>query len=367
MKTVMILGNHHVVLYNFRKELIERLIKEKFRVIAVLPQTPETKKLEELGCEVIDVPVDRRSTNPITDFKLFMKYRRLLKKKKPDIVYTYTIKPNIYGGMACRLSKIPYLVNITGLGNAMEGEGALQKLTSFLYRIALKQADCIFFQNEMNRDVFRKRNISGKSEELLPGSGVNLEHFSYMEMPKKETIEFLYISRVMKEKGIDQYLEAAEIIRSKYPQTRFHILGFCEEEYGERLKDLQEQGIVEYNGMQDDVRIFLKEAHCLVHPSYYPEGMSNVCLEAAACGRAVITTKRYGCKETVEDGVTGYLVDERNIQQLVEKMENFILLSAEEKEQIGRKGRKKMEQEFDREQIVDAYMKRTYNILRLEV
>ena len=175
--------------------------------------------------------------------------------------------------------KVPYLVNITGLGSAMEGEGLLQKLTSFLYRIAVKKADCVFFQNEMNRQVFEKRNIHGRDEELLPGSGVNLEHFSYMEMPSGERTEFVYISRVMKEKGIEEYLSAAKILRKKYPDTRFHILGFCEEEYEERLKVLQEKGIIEYHGMQEDVRVFLKRTHCLVHPSFYPEGMSNVCLE----------------------------------------------------------------------------------------
>lgn len=359
MKTVVILGNHHVVLYNFRKELIERLISENYRVITALPYTKEVEKLRKLGCEIVDIPVARRGTNPITDLKLFLQYRKLLQKEKPDMVYTYTIKPNIYGGMACRLLKIPYLVNITGLGSAMEGDGFLQKVTSFLYRFAMKKADCIFFQNEMNRQVFEKRSIHGKAEQLLPGSGVNLEHFSYMEMPQKENIEFVYISRVMREKGIEQYLETADVIRKKYPNTRFHILGFCEEEYEERLKNLQEQGIIEYHGMQEDVRVFLKEAHCLVHPSYYPEGMSNVCLEAAACGRAVITTKRSGCMETVDDGVTGYLVEEKSAEQLTEAVERFILLSEIEKCEMGQKARQKMEREFDREQIVSAYMERT--------
>ncbi len=362
MKTVVILGNHHVVLYNFRKELIERLIEENYRVVTALPYTKEVEKLRGLGCEIADIPVARRGTNPITDFKLFLQYRKLLKKEKPDIVYTYTIKPNIYGGMACRLLKIPYLVNITGLGSAMEGEGILQKITSFLYRLAMKKAECIFFQNEMNRQVFEKRKIHGKAEQLLPGSGVNLEHFSYMEMPQKENIEFVYISRVMKEKGIEQYIGAADVIRKKYPNTRFHILGFCEEEYEEKLKNLQEQGVIEYHGMQEDIRVFLKKAHCLVHPSYYPEGMSNVCLEAAACGRAVITTKRFGCKETIDDGITGYLVDEKDTSQLTQAIERFILLSDEEKEQMGQRARAKMEREFDRNQIVDAYIKRTTSI-----
>lgn len=363
MKTIVILGNHHVVLYNFRRELIERLKKEGFRVVTALPYTKEAQKLEELGCEIADIPVARRSKNPWKDFKLFFQYMKLLKKEKPCMVYTYTIKPNIYGGMACRFLHIPYLVNITGLGNAMEGEGYLQKFTSFLYRIAMKNADCIFFQNEMNRQVFANRHIHGKAEALLPGSGVNLEHFSYMEMPEQEAIEFVYISRVMREKGIEQYLEAATMIREKYPNTKFHILGFCEEEYEERLKGLQEEGLIAYHGMQEDIRIFLKKAHCLVHPSYYPEGMSNVCLEAAACGRAVITTKRPGCRETVEDGVTGYLVDERDAKQLAERMEQFILLSKENKASMGHSARCKMEKEFDRQQIVDAYLEKTSKII----
>lgn len=359
MKKIVILGNHHVVLYNFRKELIQRLIADGYKVITALPYTKEAEKLRDLGCEIVDIGVERRGTNLITDLKLFWQYYKLLRKEKPDMVYTYTIKPNIYGGMACRVMKVPYLVNITGLGSAMEGEGLLQKLTSFLYRIAVKKADCVFFQNEMNRQVFEKRNIHGRDEELLPGSGVNLEHFSYMEMPSGERTEFVYISRVMKEKGIEEYLSAAKILRKNYPDTRFHILGFCEEEYEERLKVLQEKGIIEYHGMQEDVRVFLKRAHCLVHPSFYPEGMSNVCLEAAACGRAVITTLRYGCKETVEDGITGYLVEEQNTEQLIDRMETFIKLPYEEKVKMGCSARAKMKREFDRNHVVDVYIERT--------
>lgn len=359
MKKIVILGNHHVVLYNFRKELIQRLIRNGYQVIAVLPYVKEAEKLRDLGCELVDIPVERRGTNPIKDFELFLRYYKLLRKQRPDMVYTYTIKPNIYGGMACRFLKVPYLINVTGLGSAMEGDGILQKITSCLYRMAVKKADCVFFQNEMNRQVFEERNIRGKATELLPGSGVNLEYFSYTEMPSSDKTEFVYISRVMKEKGIEQYLDAAEIVRKKYPETCFHILGFCEERYEEKLKDLQEKGVIEYHGMQDDVRKYLRHIHCLVHPSFYPEGMSNVCLEAAASGRAVITTRRYGCRETVDDGVTGYLVDEQNTEQLIDRIEKFILLPYEEKVQMGRAARNKMKQEFDRTRVVEAYMKRT--------
>lgn len=354
MKKVVILGNHYVVIYNFRKELIQKLIEEGYEVIAALPCVPEAEKIAQLGCRLVDIPVSRRGTNPVADFKLYRQYRKLLKKERPDAVLTFTIKPNIYGGMASRMLKIPYLVNITGLGSAMEGEGLLQKLTSCMYRVAMKKAGCIFFQNEMNRQLFEKRNIHGMDARLLAGSGVNLEHFSYMDMPAEDTIRFIYISRVMKEKGIEQYLATA--IREKYPNTEFHILGFCEEEYEERLHALQEEGIIRYHGMQEDVRKYLKDVHCLIHPSYYPEGMSNVCLEAAACGRAVITTKRPGCMETVEDGKTGYLVEERNVEQLVEAVERFICLKEEDRQRMGKDARQKMEREFDRQQIVDAYM-----------
>lgn len=358
MKTIVILGNHHVVIYNFRKELIQKLIEEGYRVVCALPVTKEAEKIRELGCQLVHIPVARRGTNPITDWKLFQSYKALLKREKPDMVFTFTIKPNIYGGMAARMCHVPYIVNITGLGSAMEGEGILQKITTTLYKTAMKKADCIFFQNAMNQQVFHNRNIHGKSEALLPGSGVNLEHFSYLPMPQMDTIQFVYISRVMREKGIDQYLEAASFIKKKYPNTKFHILGFCEEEYDDLLNILQDRGIIEYHGMQEDVRIFLKEIHCLIHPSFYPEGMSNVCLEAAACGRAVITTKRPGCVETVTDGVTGFLVEERDADGLKEAIERFILLPDKEKLAMGKAAREKMVKEFDRKLVVDAYLQR---------
>ena len=358
MKKIVILANHYVVIYNFRKELVEDLVKKGYEVVVALPRVAEAEKIEQLGCRIVDIPVSRRSTNPITDFKLFLAYQRLLKKEKPDWVFTYTIKPNIYGGFACRLQKTPYLVNITGLGSAMEGEGTLQKVTSFLYRVAMRNAECIFFQNEMNREIFKVRNIHGKTECLLPGSGVNLEHFQYMEMPQDDIINFVYISRVMKEKGIEEYLSVAERVKGKYPNTQFHILGFCEEHYEERLRELQDRNIIIYHGMQQDVKAYLKDMHCLIHPSFYPEGMSNVCLEAAACGRAVITTKRPGCKETVWDGVTGFLVEEQSVEQLEEAVEKFLHLSRNEKEKMGENARTKMEKEFDRKKVVEEYTSR---------
>lgn len=356
MKRILLIGNHDIVIYNFRKELIERLLEEKFEVYIALPYGNKVDLLVEMGCHFINLPIDRRGTNPIKDFSLLMKYIKTLKKIKPDIVLTYTIKPNIYGGIACRIMKTPYISNITGLGSAVESNRILQRITVFLYKIAFKKVRCVFFQNTENQQFFVDRNIACLAHRLIPGSGVNLEHFQYLEYPSDDTIEFLFIARVMKEKGIDQYLETAEYITSKYPNTKFHVLGFCEEAYEATLKELSDKNIIHYHGLQSDVRVFLQRSHCTIHPSYYPEGMSNVLLESEACGRPVITTNRSGCKETVDNERTGYIFEARNVGDLIDKVEKFILLSNDEKKQMGINARKKVEKEFDRKIVIDAYI-----------
>jgi glycosyltransferase involved in cell wall biosynthesis len=355
MKRVLILANSDVGLYKFRKELIEEIVKVH-EVYISLPSGEFVQPLQDIGCKFIDTSINRRGTNPITDLKLFWKYINIIKKVKPSIVLTYTIKPNVYGGLACRLTKTPYLVNITGLGTALENSGILQKITLFLYQIAIKKAKCVFFQNKENESFLTSR-ITIKNYKLLPGSGVNLNYYSLQDYPLSKNIHFLFIARVMKEKGIDQYLDAAKYIRRKYPNTVFHILGFCEDAYEEKLKILQEQGIIKYHGMQKDVREFHRFSHCTIHPTYYPEGMSNVLLESAACGRPIITTNRSGCREIVDHGVNGFLVEQQNSQDLIQKIELFLSLSNESKRKMGIAGRIKVENEFDRQIIVNEYLK----------
>jgi len=288
----------------------------------------------------------------------------MIKKVKPDLVLTYTIKPNIYGGLICKLMNVPYLTNITGLGTAVENSGSLQKLTLLLYRLSLKKASCIFFQNTENADFFNKKGIIKGKQRLIPGSGVNLGYYKVLDYPNEKTINFLFISRVMKQKGIDNYLDAAEYIRGKYQNVKFYILGFCEEDYEEKLKRFEEKGIIQYLGMQKDVREFYKISHCTIHPTYYPEGMSNVLLESAACGRPIITTNRSGCREIVDDGVNGFLIEQQNSQDLIEKIEKFLELSYEEKRQMGLNGRSKVENEFDRKIVIGAYLEEIKEALR---
>lgn len=363
-KKVLILVNHDVVIYNFRKELVERLLSDGYQVIISSPYGERIEDLISMGCYYIETSISRHGTNIIQDLKLLYNYKKIIKDIKPTVVLTYTIKPNIYGGMACKELNIPYIANVTGLGSALENKGVLQRITIIMYKIAFKKIDCIFFQNTENRQFFIENNITIDRHELIPGSGVNLEQFHILDYPPEETIEFTFISRIMKEKGIDQYIEAAEYIRNKYPNTQFHICGFCEEAYEEKLYKLAERGVIRYHGMQRDVRVILKKTHCTIHPTYYPEGMSNVLLESAASGRPVITTNRSGCREIVDDEINGFIVEKQNSKDLIKKIEKFIVLSYEDKKQMGSAGRKKISKEFNRQIIVEAYMDKIYKVKR---
>lgn len=362
MARVLILANSDGGLYKFRKELIQKLIK-KYEVYISLPNGDFIPKLQELGCKFIETPISRRGTNPVTDFKLLMKYKGIIKNIKPDVVLTYTIKPNIYGGITCRMVNLPYISNITGLGSAVESGGLMQKITLNLYKIALKNAGCIFFQNRENREFFKKKKVINSKHRLIPGSGVNLEDYPLLSYPPDDIIHFMFIGRVMKAKGIDQYLDAASYIIKKHPDTRFHVVGYCEEAYEDKLKEMQQKDIVHYHGMQSDVRDFYRISHCTIHPTYYPEGLSNVLLESAASGRPIITTNRSGCRETVHDGVNGYLVEQKNSQDLIDKVEKFLGLSFGDKKAMGMAGRRKVEDNFDRQIVIDAYMEEIENVI----
>lgn len=349
------IANNDVGLYNFRKELLDSLIKEGYEVAILLPEGDRIAQLQSMGCAFYELPIDRRGTNPIKDFRLFIRIRKMLMQIQPDIVLTYTIKPNVYGGMSARMLHIPYVANITGLGTAVEYPGILQFITIHMYRIALKKAQCVFCQNAENMEFVKNRKLAGGIIRLLPGSGVNLQHFTYQEYPDDETLKFVFISRIMKEKGINEYLGAAEALKKKYPKIQFHICGFCEEEFEDRLKKLQQEEVIIYHGMIQDVRVVLKDMHCVVLPSYH-EGMSNVLLEAAATGRPLIATDVAGCRECLEDGKSGFLVRAGSTEDLIDRMESFIKLSFDERMKMGLESRQRAERLFDRKQIIDIYM-----------
>lgn len=357
MSKIVILTNSITGLRSFRLEVMKKFRDEGHSVAIYCPLHKETEEFTEIGCQVKFVKnIERRGTSIKTDIKLFLEYFRILGKEKPDMVFTYTIKPNIYGALACAVRGIPCAPNITGLGSAVENGGKMQKLTVLLYKLGFVRVKKVFFQNQENMDFFVRKKIALGKHELLPGSGVNLEKFQLLPYPEKDTVEFAFISRIMKEKGADQYLEAAEIIREKHPETVFHVCGGCEEAYQEKLNSLHEKGIINYHGRLRDIREIHKEIHCTIHPTYYPEGMSNVLLESCASGKAIITTNRSGCREIVDDGINGYIVEQKNTEDVIAKIEKFLSLTFEERKKMGMCGREKVEKEFDRNIVIDKYM-----------
>lgn len=358
---ILILANNDVGLYKFRKELIEALLKEH-EVHISLPYGEFVDDMVELGCIYHNVEFDRHGTNPIKELGQISYYKKLLKSIKPNVVLTYTIKPNIYGGMACAAVKVPYFCNITGLGTAIENLGIMQKISLTLYRLGLKKARKVFFQNQQNLDFMLKHKVVKSNYHLLPGSGVNLNNFTLMDYPNEQTnINFLFIGRVMKDKGIDEFLSMSKQIKSKYQCTSFDIIGMIDGDYEDTINTAVSEGYINYHGLQSDVKPFVQKSHCVVLPSYH-EGMANVLLEAAASGRPVIATDIAGCRETFDDGVSGFSCEPKSAESLIGAVEKFITIPYEQKKEMGIAGRKKVEQQFDRQIVINAYLKEINNL-----
>ncbi len=362
MKKVLILANSASGLYDFRNELLQALLKE-YEVHVSLPDEETVPQLAEEGCHVHHTSLDRRGMNPVRDFGLFLSYWKLIGKIKPDVVLTYTIKPNIYGNLCCRLKRIPYIVNITGLGSVFENGGMIQKLVVFLYKVALKKASCVFFQNQRNQEIFEQCGIQGKKTRLVPGSGVNLDRHAFEEYSsKEEKMIFLYVGRVMKEKGIEELLYAAKAVCKDHQQVLFRLVGNYEDDYKDIITQYEKEGILELIGYQKEIHPYYKEAAAVLMPSYH-EGMSNVILEASATGRPILASRIPGCQEGFEDGVTGIGFPARDRDALLAALRQFLEISHEERAQMGKEARKKMEREFDRKLVVDAYMEEIQNIM----
>lgn len=356
-KTILLLTNNDVGLYKFRKELLMKLISLEWIIYVVLPKGEYFDQLQKIGCKCIDVAIDRRGINPIKDFCLFFRYLRLVKQIIPTVVLTYTIKPNIYGGIACRLSKKTYLANITGLGTSIENPGVLQRFVLQLYRIGVNGSRCTFFQNKNNMDYMVAYKVGGKKKCLLPGSGVDLQSHYYRKYPSTEAnISFISIMRIMRDKGIEEFLECAKQIKPQYPFTNFVLVGdYDDESYREQVERTHAEGIIEYLGYRNDIDELIAQNHCLINPSYH-EGMSNVLLEAAACGRPVIASQVSGCVETFDEGISGFGFEVCNTAALVECVERFINLPYEQKISMGVAGRCKVEKSFDRNIVISAYV-----------
>lgn len=362
---VLVLANFGMGLHNFRKELLEKLVEQDVEVFLSFPRDEYVPKLEKIGCNFLDTKIDRRGTNPFKDIKLFIQYIKRIKKIKPDVVLTYTIKPNVYGGLVCRMLNVPYISNITGLGSSIENEGLIQKITLNLYKHSLKETSCVFFQNEVNQNFFQNNNIVNGKTRLIPGSGVNLNEHRFEQYPiSDERIDFLFIGRLMKAKGILELLDAAKKVKGMHPHVHFNLVGGSEENFNEKLNELEKQQIIKYHGQQENVHSFIKDSHATILPSYH-EGLANVLLESASTGRPVLASRIPGCIETFEEDKTGIGFEAKNTESLYEAIMKFIELPYKEKKEMGLAARMKMEREFDRKIVINAYIEEI-NLLNKE-
>ncbi len=353
MGKILLLANNDVGLYRFRKEFIQELIKHKNEVYISLPNGEMVSLLINMGCKYIEAKIDRRGINPIKDLKLFFYYIKVIKRNKPDMVITYTIKPNIYGGLASRFCKVSYAMNITGLGSAFQKQNVFKNLIIKLYKSSCKKVIKVFFENEGNQQVFINNKIICKDKTcILNGAGVNLDEYKLSEYPREKQINFLFIGRIMKEKGVNELFEAAKRIKREYDNVTFDILGPMEEKYEGIVKELSDKKIIKYHGFQRDVKPFIIEAHCFILPSYH-EGMANTLLECGAMGRPLITSNVPGCKEAVIDKRSGFLIKAMDEEDLYKKIKTFIDLPYDMKKSMGITSYNYICNNFNKSKVVD--------------
>jgi len=349
-KKILIITNHSYMLYRFRKELIEELQKNN-KVYISMPFVGHEDDFKAMGVHCIETPIDRRGINPITDLSLIKTYNRMLNKLQPNLVITYSIKPNIYAGFLCGLKKIPYYANVQGLGTAFQRKGLAQFVT-LLYKLAFRKVEKVFFENTGNAREFQIRKIIPEfKQKILSGAGINLTTYSYKTYPDNDKIHFLYLGRIMKEKGMDELFQVVQRLKEEGEDFVLDLVGFYEDEYKDQVEELEDKGIVKFHGFQEEPRPFYEAADCVVLPSYH-EGMSNVNLEAAATGRPIITSNIPGCREALDHKQTGLLCRVKDAESLYKAMKYFLSCSKEKREKMGRLGREKMEREFAKEKVV---------------
>ena len=366
---IAISSNTSWSIYNFRLNLTRTLKEKGYKVIVVSPYDEYSDKLSK-EFEYYNIFINRKGTNPIEDFKTFLMYYRIYKKIKPDIALHYTIKPNIYGTLACTLLGIKTINTITGLGYTFTNPGLITKIVKLLYKTALSKADMVFFQNRSDYESFiREKLVDNIKCAILPGSGVDTHFFSPLIVEKRDkTFSFLLIARMLWDKGIGEYVEAARIIKSKYPDVEFLLLGPIDTDNPASISKIQiqkweKEGIIKYLGVRENVKEEIAKADCIVLPSYR-EGTPRTLLEAASMEKPIITTDAPGCREVVDDGINGFLCMPKDSKDLAEKMEKMLSLSEEDRIKMGKRGREKVIKFFDEGIVIHKYLDAIDKILK---
>lgn len=360
---LLLTGNTCFKIANFREGLVRTLLAQGHEVLVLAPADAYRPKLEAMGCQVHDLPMDRNGTSPLAELRLLARIYGFLRHERPDFVFSYTIKNNIYSGLACRWLAIPFAPNVTGLGPAFNGVGLFNRGIRLLYRVAFARARMVFFQNTEDQATFLwARLISADRSRLLSGSGVDLSHFSASALPScNQGIVFLLVARLLWDKGVGLFVDAARVLRARDPSLRFLILGPIDSASRsgvsyEKMQDWINEGDIEYLGEESDVRPALEGTHCLVLPTWYHEGMPRVLMEAAAIGRPAITTDTPGCRDAVIEGETGLLCAPRSLKSLIAALELFILMSPHARTEMAANAREHAEAEFDERRVVQAYI-----------
>lgn len=348
-------------LVNFRSGLIRAFVNHGYEVVAVAPYDEYAERLRDLGCRYVPLPMDNKGTNPIRDFFLYLKFCGLLRREKPSIFLGYTVKPNIYGSLAAHSVNIPVINNVAGLGTAFIRGGWLGWLVRQMYRVALSRSTVVFFQNNEDRQMFLSGGlVKAEITDQLPGSGIDLQRFLPKPLPNKKLLRFLLIGRMMRDKGVVEFVEAARILKKRGVAADFCLLGFLDVKNQTAISRQQmdqwvQEGVIRYLGVSDRVNEEIAEADCVVLPSYR-EGTPRTLLEAAAMARPIVTTDTVGCREVVDNGVNGYLCQVRDPEDLAAKIEKMINLSPEERTAMGQSSREKAVRDFDEKIVIKKYL-----------
>ncbi|WP_217555900.1 glycosyltransferase family 4 protein [Vibrio metschnikovii] len=370
MNIVAITANTSWYLYNFRKNTIRSLLDKGYVVITIAPKDKYSIKLEKLGAKFIDIEIDQGGTNPYKDIKTLLSFHSILSKNKIDVVLNFTPKNNIYCTVAAAINKVKVINNIAGLGILFINESLASKIARFLYKFSQRFAGKIFFQNEEDRKLFLNNNMAKvEITDRLPGSGVDLSRFTFSPAPDDGITRFLLIARMLYDKGIGHYVEAARCLKEKYGDSvEFCLLGFLDVDNPSAVSKSEmqawvDEGIVTYLGTSDTVEKEIAQVDCMVLPSFYREGVPKSLLESGAMGKPIITTDNVGCRETVDHGVNGYLCVPRSTPSLVDMMEKIISMSHGDRLAMGMRSREKIEREFDEKIVIDKYLSAVHELL----
>lgn len=361
MKKVLFSANDAFAIVNFRGGLVKELVDLGYEVYCTGELDGYEKDIEELGATFISFDIDKKGRNPLKELATINKYKKHYKMISPDIILQFTIKPNLYGTIAARSLGIPVINNITGLGIAFQSQSISRKIVEFLYKRTLKYPVVTFFQNKDDLGLFQESKLlTTTNYDLLPGSGINLNKFKPHNLKNKKTIDFLFVGRMIKEKGVELFIELAKQIKSEYDNVEFHTCGFTPTDSNLDLikfNDYESKGYFINHAVVKDIQELHKFTNCLVLPTYYREGVPRSLIEAASSAIPIITTDNVGCRDIVENGYNGYLVKKNDYDSLYQAVKQFLDSSKEVRTMLGESGRRKVIEQFDERIVIDKYLK----------